>query len=142
MIHVFWTYIYEEIDFVDVAITLPIDGGKIYKKYQELIDKRISCKGKKWTCEHFKQLHSAAERIATGRPFTPIPWTKVDKNGIPIELLSVYPLLTSKYSKYKRFGLTITRSYQKIHVEPVLDTTSIEGESDARYTNEDLNKFK
>jgi hypothetical protein len=66
------------------------------EKYLNSLEKIISNEGKAQSCKLFKQLHTIAILIATeDYSFTPLPFRKSSKEGIPDLLKPVLPLLRS-----------------------------------------------
>jgi len=88
------------------------------------MEKYIDHKGKKFTVKHFKALHLISKSIAMNDNFEPLPWTKSCKKGIPSILRSLLPFLQGD-SAMKRAGLTVTRSYELITLDPDFDTSAI-----------------
>lgn len=58
------------------------------------------------------------------RPFTPAPFLKSDKQGVPKILKPLLPLLKGNTNE-KRIALTITKSYMLIQLPPSEDISSI-----------------
>jgi len=98
------------------------------RSYLDLIEKKILHEGKARTCEHFKMLHTCSIKIVTHDTLPEIPFCKVGKDGIPLELNPVKSLLLSSHREEQRIGLTITRFYEKIVLPERWDPTPITGE--------------
>lgn len=96
------------------------------RSYLLSLETKISNEGKVQSCRHYKELHNCAIRIATQDTLPSIPFCKTDSKGIPLELKPVKWLLESDDAGHKRFGLTITRFYESIILDPVFDPDPIE----------------
>jgi len=86
-------------------------------EYLRVMEKSITHKGKHWTADHYKKLHIIAKAIAMESSFEPLSWTRSGKDGIPTVLRPLVPYLKGD-STEKRFGLTITRSYELVVGKP------------------------
>lgn len=96
----------------------------ILSNYGNNIADNIRYEGPRQTVEKYKLYFQFAEKLALGLVPEVIPFTRVTKDGVPLKLKSVYPLL--KGDKWdKRIGLTIVRVYTLIRLEPVMDVSSV-----------------
>jgi hypothetical protein len=101
--------------------------SRALKTYLSRMDDCIKHEGKKSTAKFYKDLHYVATRIALGMEFQTIPFRKTNKYGAPRELNPVMDLLLGD-NESKRFGLTITRSYERIRIRPEWDPHPITDE--------------
>lgn len=75
--------------------------------------------------KYFKAIYLISKKIAMNDyNFTPIPWTKSCREGIPSVIRPMLPFLQGD-NECKRVALTILRSYEIITVAPKLDTSAI-----------------
>lgn len=121
---VLWTHISANNPSLKLVMSM-IDIGKSARSYLESMDKKIAHEGKARSCEHYKLLHMCSIKIVSRDAIPKIPFCKVGKDGIPLELNPVKHLLLSPHSDIQRFGLTITRFYEKIVLPKKWDPTPI-----------------
>lgn len=97
---------------------------QLLSDYIGKIMSRLTANGKYQTLAVFKELHLTAMKIAFGRPFSPIPFLRANKRGIPRLILPLYPLLKGSPEE-KRVALSITKLYLAILTDPSTDFSSI-----------------
>jgi hypothetical protein len=96
----------------------------ILKEYGAGMEFNIIHEGPRQTVEKYKLYFQIATKIALRLPTEAIPFTRVTKDGFPLRLKPLIPLL--KGSKWdKRVGLTIARLYTLIRLEPQMDISQV-----------------
>jgi hypothetical protein len=95
----------------------------LLRNYIEQIQNRVKTRGVDETIKFFKGVHLIATKVAMGRPFDPIPFTK-SKKGIPLVIMPIVFLLQGS-SDQKRVGLSISKIYLGLTSQPSLDFSSI-----------------
>lgn len=104
------------------------------EEYHNRVRSREKSRGPDEAAAHFKAIYQIAVKIATGREFKPLPFTKSDrKTGIPQVLKPLVPYLLSDDENDKRVGLTISRIYTCIFskrepdLQPIIDGPKLSG---------------
>lgn len=100
----------------------------IWSKYETGIRESVKIHGPRFTLERYKLSYLFLRNYILKLQTQPIPWCKVDSNGIPKTLWLLRPLIKGSRED-QRVALTIARSYELIKLPITLDRSSIEGTS-------------
>jgi len=95
-----------------------------WTKYETEIYQSIKTSGKRYTLERYKLCYLFLRNIVLQLPTQPIPWCKVDSDGIPKILWTLRPLIKGDRND-KRIALSIARSYEIIKLPIDYSTRSI-----------------
>jgi len=85
--------------------------------FYESIEHIIKHEGIKQAIKLAKELNLIAKKIALREGFTPIPFRKSNKDGVPAILIPLLPYLKGTPTE-KRFALTVTRFYEALFTSP------------------------
>lgn len=94
------------------------------KIFSQIVEREISCKGKRATCKYLKSLYAQAVQLTFGLKLEPIPFRKSSKRGLARDLSPFVRLLQGTVEQ-RRAALTILRQYTLIFAEPEFDVESI-----------------
>lgn len=97
---------------------------QIYIKFFESFERRYDSCGPKECCDYYKQVYLLCTSVAFGLPYSPLPFTRSDKDGFPSFIHEFKPLLQgSTWSK--RVALTGLRLYPLIKLPVNRDLSNI-----------------
>lgn len=96
----------------------------IWSRYETDILRSVKLHGKRYTLEKYKLSYTFLRNLILKLPTDPIPFTKVDRDGIPKTLWPLRSLMF-KDRNTVRACLTIARHYEIIHLPVSYDTSSI-----------------
>jgi hypothetical protein len=87
----------------------------IWTKYETGIRNSVRNHGPHYTVDRYKECYLFLRNTILELSTQPIPWCKVDSEGIPKTLWSLRPLIKGN-EKEQRIALTIARSYELVTV--------------------------
>jgi hypothetical protein len=94
---------------------------RIWIKYETELRDSIRRNGKRYTLARYKESYAFLRNLTLQLPTNPIPFCKVDSEGIPKTLWTLRPLFKGDRND-KRVALSIARSYEEIRL-PIDYTT-------------------
>uniref|UniRef100_A0A2V0RBH0 RdRp n=1 Tax=viral metagenome TaxID=1070528 RepID=A0A2V0RBH0_9ZZZZ len=108
------------------------ESGLRLEEFESFIDtyatkfmKTLSHNGKDYTLELYKAIHDQSIRLVTREEWSPIPFHKSNKEGVSSILVPILHHLRGVNYKDIRLILSVTRFYESIRSEPVLDLDPI-----------------
>lgn len=123
-------------------------GGKsrgvseLLENFYNSVRARAKARGNDEAADHFKQVYLIAVKIAVGRTFKPLMFTKSDKkDGTPTVLKPLVPLLISESEEQKRIGLSIAKVYLDLHSKRSPNMDSITDPYEGRIDMEGWSKY-
>jgi hypothetical protein len=97
----------------------------ISNHYEKIANTYMASNGPRWTATRLKAYYDFASRFVLELDNEAIPFCRMNRNGIPRDLIPMIPFLKSSDYRYRRACLTLLRSYTQIYCDVSTDTTTI-----------------
>uniref|UniRef100_A0A2V0RI02 RdRp n=1 Tax=viral metagenome TaxID=1070528 RepID=A0A2V0RI02_9ZZZZ len=110
------------------------DIENISNHYEKIANAYMVSNGPRWTATRLKAYYDFATRLVLELDTKAIPFCRMNRNGIPRDLLPMIPFLKSSNIRNRRACLTLLRSYTQIYCQVSDDTTTITNQNSAERT--------